>query len=181
MKFTVGPSALLVCTVCWSAELTTNVPPSDASSQSESTPARPRNLSPALAAKLTEALPKFTPKSEAPDDASTSAGATPARDIPRNGILRLPNYEVRERRIPEFKERDMLTPKGKVELALKRHPGLRFGPFAFLNIAWGLAMLEEEHKLERRLEMEYFEDSIKEFDYLLAAEKAAKPAQAADK
>ena len=50
--------------------------------------------------------------------------------------------------MPEFKERDMLTPKGKLALARRRYPGL--GP---LTDAAALRRLEEDFARERRQEM----------------------------
>jgi hypothetical protein len=73
---------------------------------------------------------------------------------PDKDVFRLPAYIVQEPKLPAFKERELLTPKGKIDLALKRHPGLRFGSLPFFsNNGIGLAMLEEEFRLERLHEM----------------------------
>lgn len=70
-------------------------------------------------------------------------------------VLQLPTYIVREDKVPNFKEREMLTPQARLDLAYKRHPGLKIGSLPFLsNDGWGLFMLEEEHRLERKAEME---------------------------
>jgi hypothetical protein len=66
----------------------------------------------------------------------------------------MPSYIVQEPRAPAFKPRELLTPRGKIELAYKRHPGLWFGSLPFFsNAGIGLSMLEEEFRLERRQEM----------------------------
>lgn len=115
---------------------------------------RPRLMSPETASKLGVAQPQFSPKGEAKE-------AEPSRDLrevdkPRNGIIRLPPHVVHERKMPILKERDILTPQGKLELALKRHPGLRlripFLPF-LNNNGIAMAMIEEEFRLERIAEM----------------------------
>ena len=79
-------------------------------------------------------------------------------DNPRNTIIRLPNYIVREDKTPVLKERDVRTPKASLELALRRHPGLRLGSFwIFRNDGIALALLAEEERLERKKE---FEDMV---------------------
>lgn len=131
-------------------------------------PDRTRALSPAIAARLAEKMPKFTPANPAEippppspvlADAKSAPPATPPdlRDLdrPRNTIIRLPNYVVQDEKPPAFKERHLLTPRGHLELAFKRYPGLRFGSLPLLsNNGWALAMLEEDHRLERKAEME---------------------------
>ncbi|HEX2855802.1 MAG TPA: hypothetical protein VHO24_21375 [Opitutaceae bacterium] len=114
---------------------------------------RPRLLSPETASRLALNRPAFVPKAE-PAPESTPPPDARETDKPRNGIIRLPPHIVRELKIPAFKERELLTPKGKLELAYKRHPGLRFGnlPF-FSNNAIAMFMLEEEYRLERIAEM----------------------------
>ena len=44
------------------------------------------------------------------------------------------------------------TPKGRVQYAFNRQPGLRFGPLAFLNAPIALEMLEEDLLVQRRRE-----------------------------
>jgi len=110
-----------------------------------------RAMSAETAAKLSAIAPKYNPPTPPGDQP-----ATDLRDIdkPRNAIIRLPSYIVQEPKMRDFKERELLTPKGRVALVLKRHPGLRFGSLPFLsNLGIGLAMLEEEERLERLAEM----------------------------
>ncbi|MCX6954047.1 MAG: hypothetical protein NTV51_18005 [Verrucomicrobia bacterium] len=133
-------------------------------------PERPRAISPAIAARLAEKMPKFTPpKSPAESASSPASPVLIARktapelpdlrelDRPRNTIIRLPDYVVREEKPEAFKERHLLTPSGRLQLGYKRYPGLHFGslPFSFLsNDGWALLMLEEDYRLERKAEME---------------------------
>lgn len=134
------------------------------------TPDRSRAMSPETAAHLAERLPKFTPPPSAPPskpptdssspifvDSSKAAASSPdLREIdkPRNTIIRLPNYVVQEEKPSAFKERNLLTPKGKLALAYKRYPGLKFGSLPFLsNDGVALGMLEDDFDRERAAEM----------------------------
>jgi hypothetical protein len=126
-----------------------------------------------LAAKLSASLPKFSRNTPVVPKPGTVKSEEPAVDQPRNGIIRLPNYDVREGRTPPFRERELLTPAGRVQLALKRHPGLKFGPFASLNIPWGLEMLAEEQKKERQAEMADLTDLMRTAESLRPVEAAS--------
>jgi hypothetical protein len=115
-----------------------------------------RAVSPAMAERLTAAAPKFA--------AATGQPAEPPQK-PRNTIVHLPvyllpTYRVEERRLPTFKEREMLTPQGKIELAYKKHPGLFFNPLFFLSSNRGIALFmeEEDERLERMAE---FKDLVR--------------------
>ena len=68
-------------------------------------------------------------------------------------VVALPPYLVREPKIPDFKERELLTPEGKLRLAYKRHPGLRFTLPFLSNDGIARAMIEEEFEVERIAEM----------------------------
>lgn len=113
-----------------------------------------RPFSADTAAKLTAAVPKF----EAPAAAATPGGPGVAEsplahelDKPRNQIIRLPQYVVGEPKVHlPSREMEVLTPKGRVEYALDRRPGLRFGPLAWLNGPIALAMLDDDLAAERR-------------------------------
>jgi len=112
-------------------------------------PAAPRVISSQVAALLAAATPKYTP----PDPAAAKLVEPEVTDPPRNGIIRLSPYVVRELKLPLPPERDILTAQGRLDRALARHPGLRAGPFASLNNVWAAAMLEEELGIERQKEM----------------------------
>jgi hypothetical protein len=118
---------------------------------------RPRAVSPEIASKLAASRPKFVPPSEvtaAGNPVLTRTASEAEADKPRNGIIRLPQHIVREQRLPNFKDREILTPTGKLELAYKRYPGLRFGSLPFLsNNRVAMGMLEDEFRLERMAEM----------------------------
>jgi hypothetical protein len=121
--------------------------------ETSTTPARPKSISADMTARLTAAMPKFDPAKAAAENAAGAQSEARPADRPRNGIIRLPSYLVLEDKLPQIKERELLTPESKVELGLKRHPGLRFGPFSRLNNVWAGEMLEEELAIERAAEM----------------------------
>lgn len=139
---------------------------------------------PATTAKITSGLPKYNPAKAPPPDQGPGVDLRevdrPRNAIPRlprdllppeslrlappatastdepapEGVLRLPRYHVRDRRLPALKERDLLTPEARVELGLKRHPGLRIGNFFGLNRGIAAAMVEEEFAAERNRELQ---------------------------
>lgn len=116
-----------------------------------------RAISPAIAAQLASVAPKYEPAAETKStEVAKPAETTDLREIdkPRNTIHRLPPYLVEEKAPPVMKERELSTPKARLETALKRHPGLRFGSFwIFSNDGVALAMQAEEERLDRMREM----------------------------
>jgi hypothetical protein len=117
---------------------------------------RSHTSSPDLTAKITSAVPKFYPGSFAevpkPEEPAEPADLRET-DKPRNTIIRLPQHVVTQKKEPAFKERELLTPKGKLDLAYKRQPGLGFGSLGFFsNDGIARFMLEEELTLERKAE-----------------------------
>jgi hypothetical protein len=127
-----------------------------AASASEPAPARPRPISPTVAAQLSAVGPKFDPAVAAAAAKPIEPG-TDLREIdkPRNTIIRLPNFEVQEEKLVTLKPRELLTPPERLRAALKKHPGLHFGSLPFLsNNGIALAMQAEEERLERMKEMD---------------------------
>ena len=129
-------------------------PPSALAPTTAATSVRPRETSADTAAKINATLPKFSPVKTPESEAAVELPDLREIDKPRNGIIRLPKYMVPGRRAPAFKEYDLLTPEGKLELAYQRNPGLRFGSLPFLtNNGAALFMAWEELRLERMAEM----------------------------
>jgi hypothetical protein len=60
-------------------------------------------------------------------------------------IVKMKPMVVREAKLPEFKEREILTEKGKMALARRRYPGT--------DAASARQLLEEDFTIERRNEM----------------------------
>lgn len=121
-------------------------------------PAKP-SVSPATAAKLAAASPKFIVPAGDPAPADPPAPAEiPASpvsrepDKSRNQIIQLPEFVVGEpkERVPSPLQ--VLTPKGRVELAFIRYPGLRIVPFGWMNAGVALELLEDDLQAQRRKE-----------------------------
>jgi hypothetical protein len=73
-----------------------------------------------LADALTSTMPKYSPP---PKPSETEADLRDT-DKPKNGIIRLPQYVVREPKSPVFTERESLTRQGLNDLAMKRYLGI---------------------------------------------------------
>jgi hypothetical protein len=119
-------------------------------------PVAPRAISPETAAKLNASAPKFV--ATPPINERAVAAPDESKELenvkPRNTIIRLPEYVVRDPKVPQIKEREVLTPSGRLALARKRNPGIRVGNLFGLNNGVALAMLAEEERLERKREFE---------------------------
>jgi hypothetical protein len=114
-------------------------------------PVKSRPVSPEKAAQLAAVVPKFEPVPQPPAEPPPDLRET---DKPRNTIIRLPDFVVQQRKAPVLKERDVLTAEAKLELALRKNPGLRFGSFwIFRNDGIALLMAAEEERLEKKREM----------------------------
>jgi hypothetical protein len=106
-----------------------------------------RSVSPGIAAALSAGMPKFTPPTPTPTPA---AEPVDMRDIdkPKNEIHRLPKYVVREARPPIFRDRDLYTQTGIIDLYFKAHPGLKIGNILGLNDAVAMDMFRDDQRKE---------------------------------
>jgi hypothetical protein len=93
-----------------------------------------RTVSSGVAAALSMGMPKFSPPTPTP---VPTPEPDDIKDIdrPKNGIVRLPKYMVRESRPPIFRQRDLYTDTGLIDLYFKAHPGFKFGNILGLNAA----------------------------------------------
>ncbi len=83
-------------------------------------------LSPRLSAVIADSLPKYQPPG------TGQPTPAPAPDQPRNTIVRLPDYVVRDARPPD--SYDLITRKGHAQIAMNRYLGPSNGfDRAFLN------------------------------------------------
>jgi hypothetical protein len=135
---------------------TSGLPAQSATTTPAATPRRTRAVSAAVAAALAAEMPKYAPPKPAAPEAEEDL--TDQRDIdkPRNQIIRLPDYVVREKRPPVFRSRDINTTKGLGELALKRYfseTGRALNRFTLPLIgmspeAYALMLYAEDERLE---------------------------------
>ena len=87
-------------------------------------------------------------------------------DKNRGGIVKMPSVIVRDAKPLVVKPRELLTSQGRLDLAIKKHPGVQLGSFwIFRNDGWALAMLEEEDRLDQRKEMNYLISMAPDVDY----------------
>jgi len=131
---------------------------------SSAAPQRDRAISPGVAAALSASMPKYAPpppkpapvpEEELPDLRET--------DKPKNTIVRLPKYVVREAKPPIFRDRDINTKKGLAAIAMRRYltetdRALNrftiplFAPFSInggtANEERALAMYDEDERLK---------------------------------
>lgn len=122
-----------------------------------SAPRRTRVVSPEVAAALSAAAPKFAPPAPKPPP-KPEEELVDLRDVdkPKNEIIRLPKYLVRERKPAVLTERAVVTPKGLTEFAMKRYltetdrvlNRFRIPFLTQTNEARALAMLAEDDRLE---------------------------------
>jgi hypothetical protein len=105
-----------------------------------------RSVSPAVAAALAEGMPKYDPPTPTPTPADDP---TDLRDIdkPKNGIRRLPKFVVQGSRPPIFRQRDLYTEEGLINLSLRAHPGLLIGNILGLNGSVAEQMLRDDERL----------------------------------
>lgn len=121
------------------------------------TPARPKHdrvMSDEVAATLATGMPKFNPPPKLPEP-KPEEEQPDLRDTdkPKNRIIRLPKYVVKEPRPPVFRERDLRSKSGLTDLGLKSHPGLAIGNFGGLNRPTALLMYQEKERLDNMAEM----------------------------
>ena len=105
-----------------------------------------RTLSAEIREAVIEKLPKFAPSTLAktpeppPENTNDSSG----------DILHLPKITVKAA-APTLPSRfDLLTPKGRLDLAMKSSPGLRIGNFFGLNNGIAMAIQAEERDVEKK-------------------------------
>lgn len=136
--------------------------PAKAEAAAEDDTAKPRAISNNLAATLAASMPKYNPP---PQPAPKEPGeAVDLREIdkPRNQIIRLPQYVVREERPPVFTEREISTTKGLNAIALQRYfsqTGLALNRFTIplfgiSKEAYAQMLYAEDERLRNMAELE---------------------------
>lgn len=91
-----------------------------------------RSVSSKVAAALSLGAPKYSPPTPTPTEAAEPQDMRDY-DKPKNEIHRLPKFVVREARPPIFRNRDLYTKDGMLDLTMKSHAGLNFGNIFGLN------------------------------------------------
>lgn len=104
---------------------------------------------PSTAALIIAGLPKYDPPKPVP--AKPADQDVDLRDVdkPQNGIIRLPKYYVRTAREAVLKAPDLVTRQGAAAIGMQRYPGLRLGPFSWLNAPIAEAMYRDDERLTK--------------------------------
>jgi hypothetical protein len=114
-----------------------------------------RVSSPEINAAISSGVPAYNREAQAPK-ADPAAKDQREVDKPKNDIPRLPlalmsRYVVRGTRLPVFRNVDLFTREGLIDLSFKEHPGLRVGNFFNLNSGLAFeAALNDQKMADRR-------------------------------
>jgi len=95
-----------------------SAPQEDNAAEAAREAARARAISPTVAARLSQAMPKYNPPPAAP---APKTDEELAAEEPRNQIIRLPKVVVEGHRPPVFTERQIHTKEGLEALAVARY------------------------------------------------------------
>jgi len=88
-----------------------------------------RAISSEVAASLAAAMPEYNPPEPAPPPKPVEEQPDLREvDKPKNTIIRLPDYVVREAKPPVFRERDINTKAGMANIAMKKYGTRRAAP-----------------------------------------------------
>ena len=114
-----------------------------------SAPKHDRVMSDEIASTLSTGMPKYNPPPKLPEpkpeEEPTDLRET---DKPKNKIIRLQKFVVKEPKPPVFRDRDLESKSGLTERGMKSNPGLGIGNFGGLNRPTALLMYEEQERLK---------------------------------
>ncbi|MEO6876463.1 MAG: hypothetical protein ABI222_16730 [Opitutaceae bacterium] len=111
-------------------------------------PKHDRVMSSEVAATFASGMPKYNPPPKRPEPKPEEEQVDLREtDKPKNKIIRLQKYVVKEPKPPIFRERDLHTKSELTAMALKRHAGLKIGNIGGLNDPTALFMYEEKQRL----------------------------------
>ncbi len=173
MKRLIRRTLFLAAAATLTAAVPAQTPPATAPAATpEPTPParkRERAISGDVAASLAAAMPKYSPPKPAPPP--TPVEQQPdlrETDKPRNTIVRLPDYVVREAKPPVFRERDINTQQGLVNLARNRYVSETFKALNFSNVpflssltdAYAMARYAEDERLKTIAELNEAADLV---------------------
>jgi hypothetical protein len=120
-------------------------------------PARSRAVSNEVSASILAGMPKYNPPPKKPEpkpgDVAPDLRET---DKPRNGIIRLPEHVVREKRPPVLQDRAALTQQGLADVATRRYITETDRALNSWNI-FGVRQIGPDSTTQRALDM-YAED-----------------------
>lgn len=116
-------------------------------SRSIPTHAPVHSSSPEIVQAVAAKLPKYDPTAA---EKSSSDEAALNEAYESAGVLYLPKVTVRKDRLSTPSDFEFLTPKGRMELAFKKYPGVRIGNILGLNDGYAAAMQAEDREVARK-------------------------------
>jgi hypothetical protein len=122
-----------------------------------STAAAPHADSTAIDAAISSGIPAYNPGASSPKLNMVTQEPRDT-DKPKNQIPRLPmemmsKYVVHGARLPVFRNRDLYTKAGLIDLSFKAHPGLRIGNFFGLNSGLAYEAALNDQKMSDRQDL----------------------------
>lgn len=113
-----------------------------------------RVMSNAVASFLADGAPKYHPPPKEPDPKSEEEQPDLREtDKPRNRIIRLPKYVVKEPPPPVFSEHQLHSKEEMTKLAMSRYYGMHIGNIGGLNESTALFMYQEQERLDNMTEL----------------------------
>ena len=132
------------------AAATATEPSKSAPAENNLPPPRPKHdrvMSDEVAATLANGMPKYNPPKPVEPKPEDEQADLRDSDKPKNGIIRLPKYVVKEPKPPLFRERDLHTGSEMTDIGLRRYLGLNIGNIGGLNRPVSLLMYQEQERL----------------------------------
>ena len=114
---------------------------------SSSHPKHARVMSDEVAATLASGMPKYNPPKPVAPKPEEEQPDLREIDKPKNTIIRLPKYVVKEPKPPVFREIDLRSKSQQADIALRTHAGLKIGNIGGLNDPVALMMYQEQDRL----------------------------------
>jgi hypothetical protein len=106
------------------------------------------SFSPEIVQAVAAKLPKYDPTAAEKSNSDEVAASNDAYES--DGVLYLPKVTVRKDRLSTPSDFEFLTPKGRMELAFKKYPGVRIGNILGLNDGYAAAMQVEDREVARK-------------------------------
>jgi hypothetical protein len=111
-------------------------------------------MSNAVASFLADGAPKYNPPPKVPDaKADEEQPDLRETDKPKNRIIRLPKYVVKEPTPPVFSDHELRSKEERTRLAMSQSYGLHMGNIGGLNEPIALFMYEEQQRLKDQADM----------------------------
>jgi hypothetical protein len=133
---------------------------------------RSRAISSEVASALAAGMPRYEPPKPAEPKVEEEEIDLRETDQPRNRIIRLPEYVVREKKPPVFRERDIHTRKGLADLAKQRYFAegaqalnrYKLPLFGMGMEAYALQMRADDERLQNITDLKETADSVRAAD-----------------